>query len=112
MLTPKFTPTRAGGSARAGWITSRHSFTGRSIRRRRVTQRCSTGGSLRTRRGATSGRATPFTDLGEGWVDYFTPQLYWPINQAAQSYTALLDWWIAQNAQGRHLWPGNAVYRI
>src|SRR5581483_8929970 len=50
--------------------------------------------------------------LGEGWVDYFTPQLYWPINQAAQSYTALLDWWIAQNAQGRHLWPGNAVYRI
>jgi uncharacterized lipoprotein YddW (UPF0748 family) len=50
--------------------------------------------------------------LMEGWVDYFTPQLYWPINQAAQSYTALLDWWIAQNPLGRHLWPGNAAYRI
>jgi len=45
--------------------------------------------------------------LMEGWVDYFTPQLYWAIAKPEQSYTALLSWWAAQNTQGRHLWPGN-----
>lgn len=50
--------------------------------------------------------------INEGWVDYLTPQLYWPINQLAQSYTALLDWWISQNLMSRHIWPGNAVYKI
>ncbi len=43
----------------------------------------------------------------EGWVDYYTPQLYWPIKQTAQSYPVLLDWWMDQNVKGRHLWPGN-----
>jgi uncharacterized lipoprotein YddW (UPF0748 family) len=43
----------------------------------------------------------------EGWVDYYTPQLYWPIKQTPQSYPVLLDWWMDQNAKGRHLWPGN-----
>ena len=48
--------------------------------------------------------------LNEGWLDYFTPQLYWPINQYAQSYPLLLSWWQSQNTQGRHLWPGiNAI---
>ena len=28
--------------------------------------------------------------LNEGWVDYFTPQLYWPIAQEKQSYPKLL----------------------
>ena len=46
-----------------------------------------------------------------GWVDYFTPQLYWPI-EGPQSYPALLDWWIEQNAAGRHLWPGNYASRV
>jgi len=50
--------------------------------------------------------------LSEGWVDYLTPQLYWPIKPPAQSYTALLDWWLSQNLLRRHLWPGNAVYKI
>ena len=50
--------------------------------------------------------------LREGWVDYLTPQLYWPIRQTPQSYTALLDWWLAQNVKGRHVWPGNAAYRV
>ncbi len=44
--------------------------------------------------------------LNEGWLDYFSPQLYWPINQYAQSYPLLLSWWQSQNTQGRHLWPG------
>lgn len=44
--------------------------------------------------------------LREGWLDYLTPQLYWPIDQQAQSFAALLPWWHAQNVQKRHLWPG------
>ena len=42
----------------------------------------------------------------EGWVDYFTPQLYWPINPPKQSFTALLKWWQSENKHNRHLWPG------
>jgi uncharacterized lipoprotein YddW (UPF0748 family) len=44
--------------------------------------------------------------LKEGWVDYYTPQLYWPIAQEKQSYPKLLKWWAEQNDQKRHLWPG------
>jgi hypothetical protein len=45
--------------------------------------------------------------LANGWVDYFTPQLYWPIGAPRQSYPVLLAWWVEQNARGRHIWPGN-----
>lgn len=44
--------------------------------------------------------------LNEGWIDYFTPQLYWKVNQIPQSYPVLLGWWQAENTKGRHLWPG------
>jgi uncharacterized lipoprotein YddW (UPF0748 family) len=40
------------------------------------------------------------------WVDYLSPQLYWPIGQAGQSFPILLKWWKKQNRCGRHLWPG------
>jgi len=46
-----------------------------------------------------------------GWCDYFSPQLYWPISQTAQSYPTLLNWWLEQNAQKRHLWIGNYTGR-
>ena len=46
------------------------------------------------------------TWLEKGWVDYFTPQLYWAIGQAPQAYPVLLDYWLAQNPKGRHVWPG------
>ncbi len=49
--------------------------------------------------------------LREGWVDYFTPQLYWPTTKVEQAYPALLSWWAGENAQGRHLWPGNFTSR-
>lgn len=49
--------------------------------------------------------------LREGWCDYFTPQLYWPIKQKAQSYPVLLQWWLSQNVKGRHIWPGNYTSR-
>ncbi|WP_246032812.1 glycoside hydrolase family 10 protein [Sphingobacterium yanglingense] len=44
--------------------------------------------------------------LNEGWIDYFTPQLYWPIEPQKQSFTALLKWWQSENRYNRHLWPG------
>jgi len=49
--------------------------------------------------------------LREGWIDYFTPQLYWPIAQTAQSYPVLLDWWLGENAKSRHIWPGHNASR-
>ncbi len=50
--------------------------------------------------------------LQEGWCDYFSPQLYWPIEPAAQSFPVLYRWWSEQNRTGRHLWPGLATERI
>jgi uncharacterized lipoprotein YddW (UPF0748 family) len=47
--------------------------------------------------------------LAEGWVDYLAPQLYWPIDQKAQSFPVLLQWWTAQNTRHRNLWPGMQV---
>ena len=44
--------------------------------------------------------------LASGWVDYFAPQLYWPVASREQSFPLLLGWWRAQNVKGRHLWPG------
>jgi hypothetical protein len=50
--------------------------------------------------------------LREGWVDYFTPQLYWAVNRPEQSYPVLLKWWAEQNVKGRHLWPGNYTGKV
>ena len=44
--------------------------------------------------------------INKGWVDYLAPQLYWPIDQLPQSFSVLLDWWIEQNFEHRHIWPG------
>ena len=44
--------------------------------------------------------------LDEGWCDYMSPQLYWPIKQEAQSFPKLLDWWTSNNPHDRHIWPG------
>jgi uncharacterized lipoprotein YddW (UPF0748 family) len=49
--------------------------------------------------------------LNKGWVDYFTPQLYWPINRIAQSFPVLLGWWAGENTMKHHLWPGISVGR-
>lgn len=50
--------------------------------------------------------------LQNGWVDYLSPQLYWSIKSSGQSFPALYDWWSEQNTQGRHVWPGTAIYRV
>lgn len=52
------------------------------------------------------------TWLQRGWVDYFSPQLYWSIASTGQSFGALLTWWGQQNSARRHLWPGLAAYRV
>jgi uncharacterized lipoprotein YddW (UPF0748 family) len=44
--------------------------------------------------------------LDEGWTDYLAPQLYWPIDQKAQSFATLLRWWARRNPHRRHMWPG------
>ena len=50
--------------------------------------------------------------FNEGWVDYFTPQLYWAVNRPEQRYDVLLKWWTEQNFKGRHLWPGNYTGKV
>ncbi|MCX7919567.1 MAG: family 10 glycosylhydrolase [bacterium] len=47
--------------------------------------------------------------LQEGWVDYFTPQLYWRIDSPGQSYPKLLEWWLQQNIRARHIYAGNIL---
>ena len=44
--------------------------------------------------------------LNKGWVDYFTPQLYWPASNPALSFPVLLHWWNEENTFKRHIWPG------
>ncbi len=48
----------------------------------------------------------------EGWFDYLVPQLYWPIDRTAQAFAPLLDYWLAQNPKGRHVWPGLYSSRV
>ena len=50
--------------------------------------------------------------LNEGWLDYFTPQLYWPIARQEASYPVLLEWWISENTKSRNMWPGNFTSRV
>ncbi|MGO8766407.1 MAG: glycoside hydrolase family 10 protein [Limisphaerales bacterium] len=47
--------------------------------------------------------------LASGWVDYLSPQLYWPTGSPPQSFPVLLNWWEEQNVRGRSLWPGLAA---
>ena len=44
--------------------------------------------------------------LNKGWIDYFTPQLYWSTNKLNMSFPVLLGWWQEENTLQRHLWPG------
>ena len=49
--------------------------------------------------------------LNKGWLDYFTPQIYFAINRIPQSFPVLLGWWQQENTLQRHLWPGLNVGR-
>jgi uncharacterized lipoprotein YddW (UPF0748 family) len=50
--------------------------------------------------------------LRSGWLDYAAPQLYWKLDAPQQPFARLLDWWIDQNDQRRHVWPGLYSSRI
>ena len=50
--------------------------------------------------------------LAKGWMDYLVPQLYWPIDQPAQAFAPLMEYWVAQNTAKRHVWPGLFTSRI
>lgn len=51
--------------------------------------------------------------LANGWLDYFSPQLYWVIASKDQSFPVLLNWWSEQNVRKRHVWPGlSAAYAL
>ncbi|MBV6427646.1 MAG: hypothetical protein KIPDCIKN_02168 [Haliscomenobacter sp.] len=47
--------------------------------------------------------------LQEKWIDYLSPQLYWPFG-GNQDFAKLSLWWKTQ-MNGRHLYPGLALYR-
>jgi len=56
--------------------------------------------------------ADPLKWQREGWVDYLAPQLYWPIDQYAQSFSALLEWWTQNNPQNRHIYAGMNLVKL
>lgn len=49
--------------------------------------------------------------INQGWVDYFTPQLYWRIS-SPQPYPYLLQWWLKENTHNRYIWPGLYTSKI
>ncbi|MEI6070510.1 MAG: family 10 glycosylhydrolase [Verrucomicrobiae bacterium] len=55
----------------------------------------------------------PLKWMGEGWVDYLAPQLYWA-EGGPQSFSALLRWWRSPqaNPRGIPVWPGLAADRL
>jgi uncharacterized lipoprotein YddW (UPF0748 family) len=50
--------------------------------------------------------------LQAGWLDYLSPQLYWPLESKGQPFAKLLAWWQSQNTQGRHMWPGMFTSKV
>lgn len=48
-----------------------------------------------------------------GWVDYITPQLYWPIGDPRADYAELVGWW-AEQVEGTdvQLTIGQGAYRV
>ncbi|MHC2992368.1 glycoside hydrolase [Pontibacter sp. HJ8] len=70
--------------------------------------------SLGSESNGLSGYSALYADarkwVQEGWVDYINPQLYFPFHYKAAPYEKLLDWWAA-NANGKHVYIGQGVYR-
>ncbi len=50
--------------------------------------------------------------IQEGWVDYFTPQIYYKMDQIPQPFPVMLEWWLEQNDHDRHIWPGLYTSRL
>ncbi|TDB72216.1 hypothetical protein E1264_42000, partial [Actinomadura sp. KC216] len=53
------------------------------------------------------------TWIKKGWVDYITPQLYWPIGDPRADYAELAAWWAAQvKGTDVQLTIGQGAYRV
>jgi uncharacterized lipoprotein YddW (UPF0748 family) len=50
--------------------------------------------------------------FAEGTLDYFVPQIYWPISRVDVSFPVMLDWWAKQNLHGRALYAGMIPDRV
>ena len=68
---------------------------------------------------ATKAGQTNYDDLyadvlkwqSEGWIDYVTPQIYWPIGKKVANYAVLVDWW-NKNAFDCPMYIGHGLYRL
>ncbi len=68
----------------------------------------------------TGGGLDPFEHLAadsrgwlqKGWVDYLTPQLYWTIDRPKLGFRTYFEWWLGENSQGRHIWPGMNTSKV
>ena len=49
--------------------------------------------------------------LEQGWIDYVAPQCYYGKDNPKASYHELVNWW-SQNRFGRHLYIGQAAYKV
>jgi uncharacterized lipoprotein YddW (UPF0748 family) len=49
--------------------------------------------------------------MEKGWIDYVAPQLYWSIGHPRADYWTLSEWW-ANNSYRRHIYIGQAFYKI
>ncbi|TDE13426.1 hypothetical protein E1289_37290 [Actinomadura sp. 6K520] len=51
--------------------------------------------------------------IKKGWVDYITPQLYWPIGDPRADYAELVAWWAGQvKGTDVQLTIGQGAYRV
>jgi uncharacterized lipoprotein YddW (UPF0748 family) len=50
--------------------------------------------------------------FADGTLDYFVPQIYWPIARVDVSFPVMLDWWSKQNLRGRALYAGMIPDRV
>ncbi|WP_433323302.1 glycoside hydrolase family 10 protein [Spirillospora sp. CA-294931] len=51
--------------------------------------------------------------IKQGWIDYVTPQLYWPIGDKRADYATLVKWWAGQVEGTKvQLSIGQAGYRV
>ncbi len=49
--------------------------------------------------------------IEQGWVDYMAPQCYFASDYSEAPYEQLLDWW-ADNSFGKHIYIGQAMYKV
>ena len=49
--------------------------------------------------------------LQQGWLDGFSPQIYWE-RDGDQPYEVILDWWLSVNTLNRNVYASLAAYKV